>query len=59
MNIFCPLFPLEVRPALIRGEAVSYDEVIRSISDEGDPQMSILCNCQSLAASINQQADTY
>ncbi|KAI9346636.1 hypothetical protein BD770DRAFT_396058 [Pilaira anomala] len=51
MNTFCPLFlPIQVKPALTKGKAVPYTKNVSNIS----PHDMILCKCQPLAASTNQ-----
>ncbi|KAG1545322.1 hypothetical protein G6F51_005535 [Rhizopus arrhizus] len=47
-----------MKPALTKGEAVLYNTIVTSISSEDVPRKRVLCKCQPLAASINQQTHT-
>ncbi|CAO0798705.1 unnamed protein product [Mucor circinelloides] len=50
MNIFCPLLPIQVKPALTKGEAVLYKTIATNISGEDAPRKQVLCKCLPLAS---------
>ncbi|KAI8995003.1 hypothetical protein BDB01DRAFT_831935 [Pilobolus umbonatus] len=54
MNIFCPLLPIQVKPALTKGKDVLYNTIATNISGEDVPGKKVLYDTLNLA-SVSQQ----